>query len=208
MGEIAGVVVALGRQAELAEDAVGLAGDGVVEMGERAQMRGLALAREDRQRHVVEGGEIVEYVDQLEAAGDAGLHALRHGRPRDVLAPEEDLARLGRQQRADDIDERGLAGAVGADKRDELALLDAQVDVVDGARLAEIALEVDGLQESHVSALLSLAARRASVPTMPVGSTITRTTSTQPEHQLPVLRARDRIDLEVVERRSRRRWGR
>ena len=62
--------------------------DVVVEMGERGQMRGLALAGEDRQRHVVERGEIVEHVDQLEAAGDAGLHALGHGQPRDVLAAE------------------------------------------------------------------------------------------------------------------------
>ena len=44
---------------------------------------------------------------------------------RDVLALEDDLAGLGLQQRADDVDERGLAGAVGADQRDELALLDA-----------------------------------------------------------------------------------
>ena len=51
-------------------------------------MRGLALAGEDRQRHVVERGEIVEDVDELEAAGDAGLHALGHGQPRDVLALE------------------------------------------------------------------------------------------------------------------------
>ena len=141
-------------------------------MGERAEVRGLALAGEDRQRHVVEGCEIVEHVDELEAARDAGAHALRPRGPRDVLAAEEDLPELGSQQRADHVDERRLAGAVGTDQGDELALLDAEVDVVDGARLAEVALEVDGLEERHVSALLSLRAMRPIVPTMPVGSSM------------------------------------
>ena len=59
-------------------------------------MRGLALAREDRQRHVVEGGEIVEHVDELEAAGDAGLDALRSPTARVMSWPlKDDLARLG-----------------------------------------------------------------------------------------------------------------
>ena len=95
-------------------------------------MRGLALAREDRQRHIVEGGEIVEHVDELEAARDAGLDAFGHGENGDVLTLEDDLAASGLKLRADDIDERGLAGAVGSDERDELALLDGEVDVVDG----------------------------------------------------------------------------
>ena len=86
--EITGVAVALGGETELTEDAVGLAIDFLVEVGERAQMRGLALAGKDRQRHVVERGEIIENVDQLEAAGDAGLHALGRGQPRDVLSAE------------------------------------------------------------------------------------------------------------------------
>ena len=77
LGEVAGIVAALCCKAELAEDRIGLIGDGMIEVGEPAQMRGLALAREDRQRHVVEGGEIVEDVDELEAAGNSGPDALR-----------------------------------------------------------------------------------------------------------------------------------
>ena len=60
------------------------------------------------------------------------------------------LPESGGQQGADHIDERGLAGAVGADQRDELALGDGQVDVVDGVRVAEIFLQIDGLEEIHV----------------------------------------------------------
>ena len=95
LGEVARVVAALCRQAELVEDRIGLVGNGVIEVGEGAKMRGLAFAREDCQRHVVEGGEIVEHVDGvLEAARDASPDALRHGQTRDVLAFEDDLARL------------------------------------------------------------------------------------------------------------------
>ena len=149
LGEVAGIVAALHCKAELVEDPIGLSGDGMIEVSEPAQMRGLALAREDRQRHVIEGGEIVEDVDKLEAAGNSGLDAFGHGETRDVLTLEDNLAKLGLKQCADHIDERGLAGAVRSHQRDELTLLNGEVDVVDGARLAEIALEVDGLQESH-----------------------------------------------------------
>ena len=51
----------------------------LIEVGERRRCRGLAFAREDRQRDIVEGGELVEQVDDLEAARDAGLDALGHG---------------------------------------------------------------------------------------------------------------------------------
>ena len=101
--------------------------------------------------------------------------------------------------RADDVEERGLAGAVRADQRDELALLDGQVHVVDGARLAEVFLEVDRLQEAHERPPAAWRRARASVPTMPVGSTITRTTSTTPSRSCQYCGARDRIGLEIVE---------
>ena len=74
--QVAGVVVAFRGEAELTQDAVGLGRDGVVEVRQRHQTRGLALAREDCQRDVVEGGKIVEQVDDLEAAGDACLDPL------------------------------------------------------------------------------------------------------------------------------------
>ena len=54
LGEIAGVVVAFGGETELAEDAVGLALTASSRWASEPQMRGLALAGEDRQRHVVE----------------------------------------------------------------------------------------------------------------------------------------------------------
>ena len=49
-----------------------------------------------------------------------------------VEAEHRPLARVGRQQAADQPDRRGLAGAVGAEEADDLARCDAQRDVVDG----------------------------------------------------------------------------
>ena len=144
-------------------------------------LRVLPSRGKDRQRDVVEGGEVVEQVHELEAARDSRPDALGHRGVADVRALEDDLAGIGAVIGADDVAERGLAGAVRADQRDELALLDGQLDVVDGARLAEVLLQIDrlaggswrpprepGWQGARPS-------RRC-----PVGSTITRTTSTTP----------------------------
>ena len=96
---------------------------------------GLALAREDRQRDVVERGQIVEQIHELEAARDAGLDALRHRRVRDVFALEQDLARTRPADSAlMTLISEVLPAPFGPDQRDELALFDAEVDVVDRAR--------------------------------------------------------------------------
>src|SRR5262249_6874655 len=104
------------------------------------------------------------------------LHDRRIGH---VAVLEQDLARIGREVTAHDVAQRGLARAVRADQRYEFAFGDSQVHVVDGAGLAEIALQVAGLEEDH-ALLLALARMRPAVPTMPAGSTRTRKTSTTP----------------------------
>ncbi len=73
-----------------------------------------------------------------------------------------------------------LPAPFGPDQGDELALFDAEADVVDRPRFAEVAFEIDRLEERPCQRLLSLAVRRSIVPTIPVGSTITSTTSTPP----------------------------
>src|SRR5512140_581731 len=169
-------------QPELAQDSGRLAPDLSVVVGEGEEEARLALAREDRKRDVVEQGQLVEEVDDLEAARDAGGDAAVDGGPGHVLAAEEDLAAVGREEAADQVDEAGLAGAVGADQREDLAFDDAEVHVVDGARLAEVLLQLAGLeQRRHRASLLRPAAQSSrAVPTMPVGRTSTRITSTTP----------------------------
>src|SRR6185295_18830542 len=97
-------------------------------------------------------------------------------------AVEQDLAGVGLEMRADQVDQRGLAGAVRADERQKLALVDGEIDVVAGLGLAELLPEVDGLQQDHDGRSFgwNFLMSASSPPTMPVGSRITIATSTTP----------------------------
>ena len=67
-------------------------------------------------------GQLREDLHELEGARHAALGERHRADAGDVLALEEDLA-LGRHQQAgEQVDQRGLAGAVGPHDRDELAL--------------------------------------------------------------------------------------
>ena len=112
------------------------------------------LAGEDRQRHVVEQRQLVEEVDDLEAARDAGLDAGVHVLFRDVLAAEADLPAVGQDQPADQVHQAGLPGAVGADQREDLAFADGEVDFVDGVGVAEVLGQLGGLEEIHLASRL------------------------------------------------------
>ena len=48
----------------------------------------------------------------------------------DALAPEQNLACAGLHKRGDQLEQRGLARAVGADDREDFALLDREADLV------------------------------------------------------------------------------
>src|SRR5205807_5562535 len=109
--------------------------DAAIPPGEREELPGLALAGEDREGDVVETGELVEEVHELEAARDPGPDPTVHGLGGDVHAPEQDLAAVGPQQAADQVDQARLPGAVGADQREHLPLADGEVDAVDRAIL-------------------------------------------------------------------------
>src|SRR5207302_8332608 len=160
-----------------------------IRVGQGQQTPGLALAREDGERHVVERAELVEEVHELERARDTRADPLLHRLLRDVLTAEEDLALVGRQQPADQVDERRLAGAVGADEGEHLALLHAEVHAIPRAELAELlhhGLRLE--QHAHLGppwgyrGALRRAISRSAVPTMPVGSESTSTTRTTPRN--------------------------
>src|SRR5262249_21229660 len=57
--------------------------------------------------------------------------------PVDALAHESDGAGPGRERARDQVEERRLAGAVGADETGDGARVDRQIDAVDGAQTAE-----------------------------------------------------------------------
>src|SRR5262245_57623616 len=73
--------------------------------------------------------------------GDAELEDAARTRPRDVLAEKADATGRGREQAGDRLQGGGLAGAIGADQGDELALLGFQRELTDGLHLAVAADE-------------------------------------------------------------------
>src|SRR5690606_18701804 len=99
--------------------------------------------------HVLEHRQVREQTHVLECAGDAGLGDLRRGVPGDVDAVEDDLAFVGREDARDHVEQGRLPGAVGADDRDDLALLHGEVDTSDGLDATEGLLEILDLEEWH-----------------------------------------------------------
>jgi len=85
----------------------------------------------------------------LRQIADAEPRALVHRQRRDVLPVERDDALVGLHQSGDHVEHGGLAGAVGAEQPDRLALPHHQRDVLhDGARAVSLAEVVDGERPS------------------------------------------------------------
>lgn len=68
--------------------------------------------------------------------------ALLHGRARDVVAVPQNLAVRGVRDAEQDVEQRGLAASGWSQHRDDLSVLDGEVDVVQNAvvriRLADM----------------------------------------------------------------------
>jgi hypothetical protein len=91
---------------------------------------------------VVEGGRGL-VGERLAGVRDAVLRQVARG----VGARADDLAGVRVDQAEDDLQQRGLAGAVGADDRDPLVIADAQVEVAKEVFAAVLLFEVaDGDQ--------------------------------------------------------------
>ena len=69
----------------------------------------------------------------------------------DVAVFENEAAGRWLVDAADQIEDGGLAGAIGADDGEYFALVHREADAVDGADAAEIDDEIVGLEERHRS---------------------------------------------------------
>jgi len=118
--------------------------------------------------------ELGKDLGHLESARHAELHAIVLGHVRDVLPLEVDRARGGRKESADQIEERGLAGAVGTDHRAQLAGADREGDPVDGDELAELLARGAHLENAHAMAF------RLSTPSTPRGKKSTTSMKNTP----------------------------
>ena len=98
--------------------------------------------------------QLGEDLGDLEGARHAEL-ATRWCAGRSVMSrpSKQDAARGRREEAADQIEEGGLAGAVGADHGAQLARLDRERDVVDGDQAAEGARDVLDLEQAHACTL-------------------------------------------------------
>ena len=127
----------------------------------------------------------VEQINQLKASRDPRLDPLRNRQCGDVAVFEQDSAAIWREVGRDQIDERGLAGAVRTDERQELSLLHCKVDPVAGIERTKALAQLDGTQQAQFQPSFVAQSRFAvcdNAPTMPVGNSNIRPTRTAPSN--------------------------
>ena len=88
-------------------------------------------------QQVFQHGELLEKAHVLEGAHQAVTGHLMAGLAGDLVAIQPDAAPGGPVEPADAVEDGGLAGAVGADDAEDLAIGDVEADVVDGGEAAE-----------------------------------------------------------------------
>jgi hypothetical protein len=97
-----------------------------------------AEARMHADQYVLQRRHVLEEPDVLEGAADASLRERVRRLAGEVLAAEGDRA-VGRLvDPGEHVEERRLAGPVGADQADDRACRDEEVHVVDGDEAAEL----------------------------------------------------------------------
>ena len=173
------------------EQGVGFLDDAAMRAGDAEHGAGHALALADRQRHVLEHGQPLEELVDLEGAAQPALDARLLRQRGDVLAGQPDLARRRRQASGDQVDERGLAGAVGTDQRVPRACLEAEVDVLRHAQRAEILVQPGGFECRGHERRRTMRQACSARPITPPRANMTTSTSSRPEPEEPV----DRIGL-------------
>ena len=99
-----------------------------------------------------------QVVDDVHAAEDAGkLEHAHHAAMREPLrrqpltghVVEQDLAAVGLRQTAENIEQRGLAGAVGTDQPDQFSGRDVERHIIHGDEAAEPLADASHGQKCH-----------------------------------------------------------
>ncbi len=126
---------------------------------EHAALRAAVPAHHD----VLQRRHLVEEADVLEGARDAQPGDLRREHAGDLATLEADGARRGPVDAGDGVEQRGLAGPVGADQPDDLVLVGVEVDLVDGDEAAERLDQLCGLEDPH-----GISCRHRTTPAVPV----------------------------------------
>ena len=98
-------------------------------------------------KHVLEHRQPLERPRDLRGSADAAVAAHVGRSLVSVLAAEADGAVVGTQVTGDEVEQRGLAGAVGADDAEGLALGNVEREVLHHLKRAEALREVDDFQQ-------------------------------------------------------------
>ena len=91
----------------------------------------VALVQLEHGQDVLLDREAAEHRGLLRQVADAGPGPAVHGQAGDVLAVQDDLAAVGRDQAGDDIEAGGLAGPVGPEQAHGLAAGEVQRHVLE-----------------------------------------------------------------------------
>src|SRR5664279_353106 len=100
---------------------------------------------------VVEYRKVGKQGDVLEGAADADLGDLVRGPGQDALSLQQDVTFAGLIEPGEAIEQRGLAGAVGPDQAENLALMHVEGHAVQGDDAAEHDADVANRKQGIVS---------------------------------------------------------
>src|SRR5208282_3526250 len=109
---------------------------------------GVASAMKPHQ-DVVQDAELLEQADVLEGAGHPQIGDPMGRQPGDLGPIQGDAAAAGLQKAADQVEDRGLTGAVGADKTIERTFRNLQTKILQGQQTTESHAQVLDIQELH-----------------------------------------------------------
>jgi hypothetical protein len=112
---------------------------------------GLVLDREGPHAEVLLDRQPSEHATTLGDLHDAQRDHVMGRHVGQVLSVETDGSLSGDEEAADRVEGGGLACAVGADERDDLALFDRQGDPLERVDVAVVGVEVVHLEQGHVS---------------------------------------------------------
>ena len=123
----------------------------------------MAVAQERAGHDIGEHGHGAKGFCDLEGARQAVRADVVRPQADDLLAEGEHRAGIGAVKAGDEMEARGLAGAVRPDQRERLVLLHGEADILHGAQAAEALVEA--LDDQRVGHGAVLRARRLPVAT-------------------------------------------
>ena len=144
IGQHAGFGLLDAGEAEIADGGVGLGVDRLDRQRIGDGIEALGVPRLHGEADVLADAERRKQIGDLERAADAGARDLLRRVAGDRLAQQRHRALVGRKHAGQQIERRGLAGAVGADQRMQRAVGDRDVDALHRLDAAEALDDVAG----------------------------------------------------------------